>query len=304
MWPLIRLVLTVTVKLGNAFGRARMNPTKHLLRSQVKIGRVGCAGFRVRAVILAVLSAGVLVPAAAAQTPFDMTMDMDMGAGFPADATMPDPLAAAEKMLQCGEASSKCMDAVWDAAMPSQEPSPPPPAPAAPPQPSPPPAPAAPAQPQPASPSQPDDSGGPSDEVAAAPPAADGQSGATSSESAANETETGTPPPLVQDRTSSPPGPAPEAAPLRAPDAMGLPAAAPSLPGPLQPGPDGSPLFLTMLVAAAGFALVLWLVAAAPRHSPARVSYQLAQRRYDLAMMGVVMAIGLTVGYLVAIWVG
>ena len=283
-----------------------MNAPKHLLRSQVRMGRaVSHAGFRARAAILAVLGAGILVPAASAQTPFDMEMDTG-GAAFSMGVTMPDPLAVAETMLQCGEASSKCMDAVWDAAMPVAEPSPSPPAPSAPQQPEPspsPPAPPSPPQPEPTPDSSKDDSGA-SPDKSAVPPSRTAQ-GRTTPESlgAPSEpepAELGASSPLVQKRAST----APDVAPLRGLDALGLPAATPSLPPTPQPRLDWSPLRLSMLLAAGSLALLLFLLAAAPQHSLARVSYQLAERRFDISLIGVVMLIGVAVGYFVATWVG
>ena len=108
-------------------------------------------------------------------------------------------------------------------------------------------------------------------------------------------------PPPVQERASPPP---PQGAALRGPDPLGPPAPAPSLPASLAPDFDWSPLLLSMLMASASFALLLFLLTAAPRHSLARVSYQLAERRYDLGLIGVAMFMGLAFGYLVAIWIG
>jgi hypothetical protein len=286
-----------------------MNAPKHLLRWQVRMGRaVSHAGFRARAAILAVIGAGILVPAASAQTPFDMEMDTG-GAAFSMGVTMPDPQAVAETMLQCGEASSKCMDAVWDAAMPVAEPSPSPPAPSAPAQPEPSPSP--PAPPSPPQPEPPPDSTQPKDDSQASPDNSAGPPTRTAQEQAptpegvspASEpepAELGASPPLVQKRANA----APDVAPLRGLDALGLPAATPSLPPTLQPGLDWSPLMLSMLLAAGSLALLLFLLVAAPQHGLARVSYQLAERRFDLSLIAAVMLIGVAVGYFVATWVG
>ena len=105
----------------------------------------------------------------------------------------------------------------------------------------------------------------------------------------------------VQERASPPP---PQGAAYDGPDPLGPPAPAPSLPASLAPDFDWSPLLLSMLMASASFALLLFLLTAAPRHSLARVSYQLAERRYDLGLIGVAMFMGLAFGYLVAIWIG
>ncbi len=94
----------------------------------------------------------------------------------------------------------------------------------------------------------------------------------------------------------------PEAAALRGPDPVSLPA--PSPPAALSPGLEWSPLLLYMLLASASLALLFFVPSAAPRHSLARISYQLTERRYDLGLIGVVMFIGLAIGYLVAVWVG
>ena len=59
-----------------------------------------------------------------------------------------------------------------------------------------------------------------------------------------------------------------------------------------------------MFLAAGSLALLLFLLVATPQQSLARVSYQLAGRRYDLGLVAAVMLLGVAVGYLVATWVG
>ena len=102
------------------------------------------------------------------------------------------------------------------------------------------------------------------------------------------------------------PSPAPEAAPLRGPDRLESLSSTLSLPFASDSSLDGSPspLLLSMLLTAGSLALVLFLLIAAPRHSLARVSYQLAQRRYDYGLVGAVMLIAVAVGYFIALWVG
>ena len=258
------------------------------------------ARFQFRAAILAVIGAGILVPAAPAQAPVTITVEMNMGGtAFSASATMPDPLAVAQKALQCGGASASCMQDVWDAAAPVLDSSP---------------SPSGPSEPNPGSP-QPEptpgskqpkgDAGASPDTSAGQPPRTDrGRERPPESVSPASQlelAELAASPALVQERASPPLPPVPEAAPLRGPDPVSLPA--PSPPAALSPGLEWSPLLLYMLLASASLALLFFLPTAAP-HSLARISYQLAERRYDLGLIGVVMFIGLAIGYLVAVWVG
>jgi hypothetical protein len=255
---------------------------------------VGRARFQFRAAILAVIGAGILVPAAPAQAPVTITVEMNMGGRvFSASATMPDPLAVAQKALQCGDASASCMQDVWDAAAPVLEPSP---APSGSPQP----------EPTPGSKQPKGDSGASPDKSAGQPPRTDrGRARPPESVSPASQlelAELAASPALIQERARPPLPPVPEAAPLRGPDPLGLPA--PSPPPALSPGFEWSPVLLYMLLASASLALLFFLPTAAPRHGLARVSYQLAERRYDLGMIGVVMFMGLAIGYLVALWVG
>jgi hypothetical protein len=103
----------------------------------------GGARLRFLAAIFAVLGAGVLVPAASGQTPFEMEMDVG-GTELSVTATMPDPMKTAQKLLQCDDAPAGCMDEVFEAATPQlkAKPSPAPPPAPQPEQSSPPPSPA------------------------------------------------------------------------------------------------------------------------------------------------------------------
>jgi hypothetical protein len=265
------------------------------------MGRVvGGARFQVRSAILAALVAGILVPAAPAQTPVTITVQMNMGGTvFSANATVPDPMAVVQEVLQCGDASASCMQGVWDAAAPVLDPSPSPSGPSQP-------------EPTPVSSKSNDDSSKPNDDFGKSPSKSAGpptraprersrppESAGPASRLALEELDAS--PPLVQERASPP---IPQGAALRGPDPLGPPAPAPSLPASLVPGFDWSPLLLSMLLASASFALLLSLLTAAPRHSLARVSYQLAERRHDFGLIGVAMFMGLAFGYLVAIWIG
>jgi hypothetical protein len=299
-----------------------MKPAKDLLRTRNEIGRAaGGVRSRFRAAFLAIVGAGILAPAAAAQTPFTITMEMDMGGTvLSARATMPDPLAAAGKILECGDAAESCMRDVVDAATPVLEASTSPPDRSASEQPepsaSPQPEPSASPKPEPSA-SPPPQSGGRPPEPAkdsgkrkqgsveaskkstGAPRTANGVSPTPEGTTLASRPEPaeGTSSPLTQERASPPPRPTPPEARLRGPDPVGLPPA-------LAPGGDWNALFVILLLAAGSLALVLFLLASAPRHSLARVSYQLAERRYSLSLVGVVMFVGLAFGYLVAILLG
>jgi hypothetical protein len=223
---------------------------------------------------------------------------------------MPDPLEVAQKALQCGDASASCMQDVWDAAAPALSQ---PLAPSGPPQhepsagaPQPEPSAGAP-QPEPSTGSkQPKgDSGESPDKSAGQTPRTNRERarvpGSGSPASQPELAEIAASPRLVQGPGSLPPPPAPEVAQLRGPDPVSLPTpGAPAAPG---PGLDWSPLLLYMFLASASVALLFFLPTAAP-HSLARISYQLAERRYDLGLIGVVMFVGLAIGYLVAVWVG
>jgi hypothetical protein len=275
-----------------------MNPRRDLRPSHVEIGRgVGRARFQTRAAILAAFAAGIFVPAAPAQAPVTITVQMNMGGTvFSANATVPDPIAVVQEALQCGNASASCMQGVWDAATPVLNPPPSPPGPSQP-------------EPTPGSSKPNDDSGkSPSKSASksASPPTRADRERSRPPESARPASrlalaELAASPPLVQERASPP---VPQGAALRGPDPLGPPAPAPSLPASLTPGFDWSPLLLSMLLASASFALLLFLLTAAPRHSLARVSYQLAERRYDFGLIGVAMFMGLAFGYFVAIWIG
>lgn len=222
---------------------------------------------------------------------------------------MPDPLEVAQKALQCGDASASCMRDVWDAAAPVVSPplapSGPPLGPSGPPQ----------QEPSPGSP-QPEPSPGskqPKGDSGESPDKSVGQTPRTNRENARvpgsgspasqlEPAEIAASSGLVQGPVSLPPPPAPEVAPPRGPDPVSLPTPS-ALPAP-GPGLDWSPLLLYMLLASASVALLFFLPTAAPRHSLARISYQLADRRHDLGLIGVVMFVGLAIGYLVAVWVG
>ena len=271
---------------------------------------------RFLAAILALLGAGILAPAAAAQSPFEMEMDMG-GAGFSVSATMPDPMKTAQKVLQCDRAPASCMEDVFEAATPvvKAKPSSPatPPAPQPAPSSSPPPP-----QPEPASgPAQQKDDSEASSNKSTGSRTRSAHRGSSTPEgvSSAGKLESGelgTAPALFEERTgppapkrSSPPAPRTlEAAPLREPDALGPPTPTLSLPPALEPGLDWSPLLLGILLAAGSLALLSFLLVAAPQHSLARVSSQLVERRSDLGLIGAVMLFGVAVGYLVATWVG
>jgi hypothetical protein len=271
-----------------------MNPRRDLRPSHVEIGRVvGRPRLQTRAAILAAFAAGILVPAAPAQAPVTITVQMNMGGTvFSANATVPDPIAVVQEALQCGDASASCMQGVWDPATPVLNP---------------PPSPSGPSQPEPTpGSSKPNDDSGKSPSKSASPPTRADRERSRPPENARAASrlavaELAVSPPLVQERASPP---VPQGAALRGPDPLGPPAPAPSLPASLAPGFDWSPLLLSILLASASFALLLSLVTAAPRHSLARVSYQLAERRYDFGLIGVAMFMGLAFGYLVAIWIG
>jgi hypothetical protein len=257
---------------------------------------VGGARFQVRAAILAAFVAGIFVPPAPAQgqAPVTIMVQMNMaGTVVSANVTVPDPIAVAQEVIQCGDASPSCMQGVWDAATPVLNP---------------PPSPSGAPQPEPTTPgsSKPDDDTGKSPSKSAGPPARAHRERSRRPESASPTSrlalaELAASPPPVQERASPP---APQGAALRGPDPLGPPAPAPSLPASLTPDFDWSPLLLSMLMASTSFALLLFLLTAAPRHSLARVSYQLAERRYDLGLIGVAMFMGLAFGYLMAIWIG
>jgi hypothetical protein len=259
------------------------------------------AGFQVRAAILAAFVAGILVPAAPAQTPITITVQVNIGGTvISANATVPDPMAVAQEVLKCGDASASCMPGGWDPATPVLNP---PSSPSGPPQPSP----SGPPQPEPTpGSSKPNDDSGKSPSKSEGPPTRAARERSRPSESASPAgrlalVELAESQPLVQERASPP---VPQGAVLRGPDPLGPPPPAPSLPASLAPGFDWSPLLLSVLLASASFALLLFLLTAAPRHSLARVSYQLAERRYDLGLIGAAMFMGLAFGYLVAIWIG
>jgi hypothetical protein len=242
------------------------------------------------------------VPAAPAQTPVTITVQVNIGGTvFSANATVPDPIAVAQEVLQCGDASASCMPGGWDPATPVLNP---PSSPSGQPQPEPTPGPSQP-EPTPGS-SKPNDHSGKSPSKSEGPPTRAARERSRPSESASPGgrlalVELAESPPLVQERAGPP---VPQHAVLRGPDPLGPPAPAPSLPASLAPGFDWSPLLLSVLLASASFALLLFLLTAAPRHSLARVSYQLAERRYDLGLIGAAMFMGLAFGYLVAIWIG
>jgi hypothetical protein len=268
--------------------------------------------FRSRAAILALLGAGVLAPTGAAQTPFEMEMDMG-GAGFSVSAAVPDPAKTVEKVLQCDE-PARCMQDVFEAATPVLEPEPTAPAPPST-QPEPSSSPPAPSTPQPEqapdSAETKNDSGPSSTKPTRSPnrraSAFEGVSAA--SNPAVAEADASSLP--VQERRSEPLqrrrverlSHTPEAAPVRGPDLLGPPPAL-GLPTALEQGLDWNPLLLSMLLGAVSLALLFFLLVAAPQHSLARVSNQLAGRRYDLGLIGAVTLVGVVLGYLVATWVG
>jgi hypothetical protein len=269
--------------------------------------------FRSRAAILALLGACILAPTGAAQTPFVMEMDTG-GAGFSVSGTLPDPVKTAEKVLQCEPA--RCTQDVFEAATPVLEPEPTAPAPPAT-QPEPSSSPPAPSIPQPEqapdSAATRNDSGPSSTKPARSPTrAANRQASTFEGVSAASNSavaEAGASSLPVQERRSEPlqrrrvERHTPEAAPLRGPDLLGPPPAL-GLPTALEQGLDWNPLLLSMLLGATSLALLFFLIVAAPQHGLARVSYQLAGRRYDLGLIGAVTLVGVVLGYLVATWVG
>jgi hypothetical protein len=268
----------------------------------------GGARLRFLAAILAVLGAGVLVPAASGQTPFEMEMDVG-GAKLSVTATMPDPMKTAQKFLQCDDAPAGCMDEVFEAATPQLKAKPstaPPPAPQ-PEQSSPPPSPA-PSEPA-SAPTQPDSSEASSNTKGSGPPSVRRRSAAPDVGSAGTA-EQGELPPLVEERTgpplpsrSSPPR-ATEPEPLHGPDPLGPRAPALTLSPPLESGFDWTPLLLGIFLAAGSLGLLFLVLVAAPQHSLARVSHPLADRRYELGLIGAVMLLGVAVGYLVATGLG
>jgi hypothetical protein len=273
--------------------------------------------FRFRPTILAVLGVCFFAPTAAAQTPFEMEMDVG-GSGISVTATMPDPMKTAQKILECDGAPASCMEDVFEAATPVVKAKPSSPAPPAAQQPEPsssPTPPPSPPQPEPTPGQQKDDSEASSNEATGsrARPARRGStSEGVSSAGRPESAELGTSRPLVEERTgpplpelsSPPPERSPEAAPLRGPDPLGKPTPTLSLPPALESGFDWSPLLIGILLAAGSLALLFFLLVAAPQHSLARVSSELADRRYDLGLIGAVMLFGVAVGYFVATWIG
>jgi hypothetical protein len=268
----------------------------------------GGARLRFLAAILAVLGAGVLVPAAPGQTPFEMEMDVG-GTELSVTATMPDPMKTAQKFLQCDDAPAGCMDEVFEAATPQlkAKPSPAPPPAPQPEQSSPPPSPA-PSEPA-SAPTQQDSPEASSNTTGSGPRSAQRRPTASAGVGSAGAAQQGGFPALLEERTGPPlprhtPPLATEPEPLRGLDPLGSPAPALALSPALESGLDWTPLLFGVFLAAGSLALLFLVVVAAPQHSLARVSHPLADRRYELGLIGAVMLLGVAVGYLVATGLG
>lgn len=266
----------------------------------------GGARLRFLATILAVLGAGVLVPAAPGQTPFEMEIDV-AGTELSVTATMPDPTKTAQKFLQCDDAPAACMDEVFEAATPQLKAKS-----SAAPQPeqaSPPPSPA-PSEPA-SAPTQQDSSEASSNTQGSQPRSAEQRPSASAGVGSAGAAQQGGFPPLLEERTgpplprhSSPPA-ATEPEPLRGLDPLGSPAPALTLSPALESGLDGTPLLFGIFLAAGSLVLLFLVLVAAPQHGlAARVSHPLADRRHELGLIGAVMLLGVAVGYLVATGLG
>jgi hypothetical protein len=264
----------------------------------------GGARLRFLAAILAVLGAGVLVPAAPGQTPFEIEMDVG-GTELSVTATMPDPMKTAQKFLQCDDAPAGCMDEVFEAATPQlkAKPSPAP----QPEQASPPPSPA-PSEPA-SAPTRQDSSEASSNTKGSGPPSAQRRPSASAGVGSGGAAQQRGFPALLEERTGPPlprhtPPPATEPEPLRGLDPLGSPAPALTLSPALESGLDGTPLLFGIFLAAGSLGLLFLVLVAAPQHSLARVSHPLADRRYELGLIGAVMLLGVAVGYLVATGLG
>lgn len=262
-----------------------------------QVTRLG--GRRFAAAALAAIAVGILAQPAPAQTPFTITMEMNSGgAVVPATVTVPDPFAVAEQALGCADVSASCMRDLLQAAAPGLGQLPPRPAP-----------PASPGSSQPEEPASPPPKDGPQASPGTPapgvarvpdkrPPAPESASLASRPELA--EVLSSAPP--VQGREVRRPLPTHDVPP-RGPDLSGGSAPAAILPAAL-PGSDWSPLPLNMFLAAGSLALLFFLLMATPQHSVGHVSYWLADRRVDLGLLGVVMLVGLAVGYFIATSLG
>jgi hypothetical protein len=251
----------------------------------------GLGGRRFAAAVLAAAAAGLLAQPAQAQTAFPLAMDM-AGPVVPATVTVPDPFALAEQALRC-DLSASCLQDLLESAAPALEPSPPAPSPA-------------PAEPseggEPAAPPPKDDAraspGPPAAKPARAPRRQSPVGEPVAPASRPQLAELGSPPP----RESPPPLPVREVPP-RGSGLLVRSEPAPLLPAALS-GLDWSPLLLNVLLAAGSLALLLFLLTATPQHSAGQVSYWLADRRSDLALLGTVLLLGLAVGYFIATSLG
>lgn len=257
----------------------------------------GFLGLRLGAAILAAVASGLLAQSAPAQTVPAISMEMNMGPTMtPPTVTVPDPFAVVGQALPCADASMSCMNDLLKMAGPALDPLPSPPTPTGPTQPEPP------------------DSSQPKGD-SPAPPAAGPDRAARSPRKRPPAPETPTlasrpalaalvaSPPQVADPEPRRPRPAPALPAPRSVDPQGLPAASPLLPSALT-GFEWGPLLFNLLLAAGSLALLLFALAATPRHGLGHVSYWVADRRYDLGLLGAVLLFGLAVGYFIATSVG
>lgn len=260
----------------------------------------GFLGLRLGAAILTVAS-GLLAQSAPAQTLPAISMEMNMGPTMTLPTvtvptvTVPDPFAAVEQALPCADGSMSCMNDLLKMAGPALEPLPSPPTPTGPTQPEPP------------------DSSQPKGD-SPAPGAAGTDRADRTPRKRAPALETPTlasrpalaalvaSPPQVADPEPRRPRPAPALPAPRSVDPQGLPAAS-LLPSALSAFEWG-PLLFNLLLAAGSLALLLFVLAATPRHGVGHVSYWVADRRYDLGLLGAVLLFGLAVGYFIATSVG
>jgi hypothetical protein len=263
------------------------------LQSDVGASRAtGLGGRRLAAAVLAAAAAGLLAQPAPAQPAFPPTMDM-AAPGFPATVTVPDPFALAEQALRC-DLSASCVQDLLQAAAPALEPSPPA---------SPSPAPSEPSEGEPAAPPPEDDA-----RASPGPPAVAKPVRAPRRESPVGEPVALASRPQLAELGSPPMREPPSPLPAREVPPRGSGLLVRSEPGPTLPaalsGLDWSPLLLNVLLAAGSLALLLFLLTATPQHSAGQVSYWLADRRSDLALLGAVMLVGLAVGYFIATSLG
>ena len=246
-----------------------------------------------RATMLALLGAVVLAPTTLAQTSFEVTVQFPGGAGdvripsLTAKASVPD--IASEELLSCMDASTGCLDDVWNLGAPQTE------APAAP---SPPPkaAPASRGSSPPAGSRAPAGRRSQAERRPREPPAIAAQA-TVEPRRPLERRESGTPPP---DRTL--PGP---------PDtSLGAVQPLPSQPPAMSlvPRPSGLNVdwirFVATLFLATGTLSLLLVLGAAPKSAAARVVYQLADRRREVSLLGGVMLMGVAIGYLTAVFAG